>query len=160
MEVAHTLNARGGSGRIDVESETFVASGRGYWNIASEAQTLGTQARALYESTVVTHSLRAEGCDASEDGTGRGTPLTMALRASSGGGDKAHVLTEWEVRRLLPVECERLQGLMDNWTLVPIHGKLASDSARYKVIGNSWAVPVVRWLGSRIQSVHERLHNG
>lgn len=50
------------------------------------------------------------------------------------------------VRRLLPVECERLQGFPDGWTDIPG----ASDTARYKALGNSWPVPVVRWVGERI----------
>jgi DNA (cytosine-5)-methyltransferase 1 len=61
------------------------------------------------------------------------------------------------VRRLTPLECERLQGLPDNYTLVPYRGKLATDSPRYRAIGNSFAVPVVRWLGRRIQRVEEIL---
>lgn len=73
--VAMCLNAKGGGGRIDAESETFVATGQGYWSESDTAATLGTEARSLYESTAVTHSLRADGFDASEDGTGRGTPL-------------------------------------------------------------------------------------
>ena len=50
------------------------------------------------------------------------------------------------IRRLLPVECERLQGFPDGYTDVPG----TSDSARYRALGNSWAVPVVRWIGRRI----------
>ncbi|WP_241576581.1 Dam family site-specific DNA-(adenine-N6)-methyltransferase [Rosenbergiella collisarenosi] len=57
------------------------------------------------------------------------------------------------VRRLLPVECERLQGFPDNWTLIPWKGKPAEecpDGQRYKAIGNSMAVPVMHWIGQRI----------
>jgi DNA (cytosine-5)-methyltransferase 1 len=77
IDVATACNAHGGpSDRLDFESETFIASGRGYWNETEGSQPIGTQARAIYESTLaVTHSLRADGFDASEDGTGRGTPL-------------------------------------------------------------------------------------
>lgn len=58
------------------------------------------------------------------------------------------------VRRLTPVECERLQGFPDEWTRISFKGKPVDkcpDSHRYKAIGNSWAVPVARWLGERIQ---------
>lgn len=55
------------------------------------------------------------------------------------------------VRRLMPVEGERLQGFPDSHTDVPHKGKPASDTARYKAIGNSKAVPVIRWIGRRIQ---------
>ena len=56
------------------------------------------------------------------------------------------------VRRLTPVECERLQGFPDNYTNIPWRKASESpDGPRYKVLGNSWAVPVVRWIGQRIQ---------
>lgn len=57
------------------------------------------------------------------------------------------------VRKLTPVECERLQGFPDNYTQIPYRGKSAEncpDAPRYKALGNSWAVPVVRWIGERI----------
>ena len=56
------------------------------------------------------------------------------------------------VRRLTPVECERLQGFPDNYTNIPWRNKPESpDGPRYKALGNSWAVPVVHWIGKRIQ---------
>ena len=60
------------------------------------------------------------------------------------------------VRRLTPTECERLQGMPDDHTLVPYRGKPADecpDGPRYKAIGNSMAVPVMRWIGERIEMV-------
>ncbi len=54
------------------------------------------------------------------------------------------------VRRLTPVECERLQGFPDNYTDIKPKGKDTPDGPRYKALGNSWAVPVVRWIGRRI----------
>jgi hypothetical protein len=55
------------------------------------------------------------------------------------------------VRRLMPVECERLQGFPDNYTNIPWRKKPESpDGPRYKALGNSWAVPVVAWIGKRI----------
>lgn len=54
------------------------------------------------------------------------------------------------VRRITPLECERLQGFPDGWTDVPYRGKPAPDSPRYKALGNSMAVPVMRWIGQRI----------
>lgn len=247
--VAHTLNAKGGAGRSDSESETFLAEH-------------------------VSHALRAGGFDASEDGTGRGTPLVpmsfaiqaaavrenpnsgpdglgvqadlaytlearaevqgvalrgrengataeltgdvmMALRTGGGGGDKPHILLpfdetqitsaenrcnpqpgdpchplvkggrpptlalharqdpdhgpvthpldtdgssigifqSWRVRRLMPVECERLQGFPDGYTAINYRGKPAADGPRYKALGNSMAVNVMRWIGRRIEMV-------
>jgi len=58
------------------------------------------------------------------------------------------------VRRLTPRECERLQGFPDDWTLVPYRRKPAADGPRYKALGNSFAVPVVRWIGERIDLVN------
>lgn len=60
------------------------------------------------------------------------------------------------VRRLTPLECERLQGFPDNHTKIPYRGKPAeecSDGPRYKAIGNSMAVPVMRWIGERIERI-------
>ena len=76
----------------------------------------------------VTHSLR--------DGNSEGTPA---------------LLQAMQVRRLTPTECERLQGFPDGYTNIPWRGKPESpDGPRYKALGNSWAVPVVRWIGRRI----------
>lgn len=58
------------------------------------------------------------------------------------------------VRRLTPVECERLQGLPDDWTKID---ESTPDTPRYKALGNSMAVPCMRWIGERIQMVDEAL---
>lgn len=55
------------------------------------------------------------------------------------------------VRIATPKEWERLFGFPDDYTLVPYKGKPAADSPRYKALGNSIAVPVMRWIGERIQ---------
>ena len=60
-----------------------------------------------------------------------------------------------QVRRLTPRECERLQGFPDDYTLIPHRNKLAADGPRYKALGNSMAVPVMRWIGERIQMVEK-----
>lgn len=144
--------------------------------------------------TFVAHTLRGEGFDASEDGTGRGTPLvpvafgwqnspsqgdsvskhvsptldksktpavahTLTACGGQGGRDKLPVTAQGSaVRRLTPRECERLQGFPDDYTLIPWRGKpagLCPDGPRYKALGNSMAVPVMRWIGERIEQVHE-----
>ena len=183
IDVATAQTAHGGTGRIDFESETFVA-----------------------------HALRAEGFDASEDGTGRGTPIvpicfsskdygadaqdgiaptlramghagshanaggqlavafdmrgreggsqfegpheTANIRAASGGSSRSYVAQSRRVRRLMPVECERLQGFPDGYTDVPYGRRNRTpDGPRYKALGNSFAVSVVRWIGRRIEMV-------
>ncbi|EHE7802990.1 TPA: phage N-6-adenine-methyltransferase [Enterobacter hormaechei] len=60
------------------------------------------------------------------------------------------VMADNRVRTLTPLEYERLQGFPDGHTLIPYEGKLADDAPRYKAIGNSMAVPVMRWIGERI----------
>lgn len=65
---------------------------------------------------------------------------------------EALAIHNMKVRRLTPVECERLQGFPDNYTNIPWRKSAESpDGPRYKALGNSWAVPVVRWIGQRIQ---------
>jgi DNA (cytosine-5)-methyltransferase 1 len=90
-------------------------------------------------------------------GTAELSDIPSALRASQGGGDKAHVLTAMQVRRLTPLECERLQGFPDNYTLIPYNGKPAKDGPRYKALGNSMAVPVMYWIGARIALLEQIL---
>lgn len=172
-EVSLCLNA-GGMGRIDSESESMIA-----------------------------HSLRADGFDASEDGTGRGSPLVVAFdttqitsvanRSSPKPGDACHPLAAHAhapaiafdarqsdvlqygdlsgpldtdghsvsvgvgvgVRRLMPVECARLQGFPDDYLEVPYRGKPAADGPKYKALGNSMAVPCMAYIGQRIAAVEE-----
>jgi DNA (cytosine-5)-methyltransferase 1 len=57
------------------------------------------------------------------------------------------------VRRLTPIECERLQGFPDNYTDIRLNDKQTPDGPRYKAMGNSMAVPVMNWIGKRIQEV-------
>jgi DNA (cytosine-5)-methyltransferase 1 len=160
----------------------------------------------------ISHTFKAEGFDASEDGTGRGNPIiafsskdygadagelsstlragghseshanagvppaivfnpkmgghpTMGLGVNTDGttytldavGNSNAVQIRSAVRRLTPVECERLQGFPDDYTRIPMpkSGKKvglvwAADGPRYKALGNSMAVPVMRWIGERI----------
>lgn len=213
IDVATARNAcASASGRMDFETETFLVQ--------------------------PAHTLRGEGFDASEDGTGRGTPLvpvgfntrqdpdcwhdrtgpldtdgsTQAIafsckdygsdagelsptpramghgeshanaggqvavafaengRAevrleggdgrrcgaiSTGGGKPGQgvpmIAPTMQVRRLTPRECARLQGFPDDYLDIPYRNKPAADGPKYKALGNSWAVPVVRWIGERIQ---------
>jgi DNA (cytosine-5)-methyltransferase 1 len=76
-----------------------------------------------------------------------GTAYTVDTHATQG---VAHAMA---VRRLTPVECERLQGFPDNYTDIQPKGKATPDGPRYKALGNSMAVPVMAWIGKRIQEV-------
>lgn len=76
---------------------------------------------------------------------------TANIRAASGGSSRSYVAERWAVRRLTPRECERLQGVPDDWTNIPQrNGKECPDGPRYKALGNSWARPVVSWIGARL----------
>ena len=127
----------------------------------------------------IAHTLRAEGADASEDGTGRETPLIPvysmsdqstysmacslnqrgegrlrtvhgALMSSHSGKQIDGIIQNMQVRRLMPVETERLQGLPDDWTRWGADGTEIADTPRYRMIGNSVAVPVLRWIAQRM----------
>ena len=118
----------------------------------------------------ITHALKADGFDGSEDGTGRAPPIVPCNFQSGQSGvrinDTAGTLdanygprrhngvlqADMAVRRLMPVECESLQGFPDNWTLVPVGKGMAADGPRYKQLGNSWAVPCVTWIGKRLDA--------
>jgi len=82
-----------------------------------------------------------------------GAPMNTLTR-----GDRHAVSYDMKVRRLTPRECERLQGFPDDWTKIEWRGKkpeLCPDSLRYKAMGNSMAVPVMRWIGQQIKQVEE-----
>ena len=76
---------------------------------------------------------------------------TANLRAASGGSSRSYIAHPWALRRLTPTECERLQGFPDGFTDVPHRGKPAADGPRYKALGNSMAVPVVRYILDRLR---------
>lgn len=86
----------------------------------------------------------------------RGTPKVgseppIVLHVSDGTPMVLHDGLMWTVRRLMPVECERLQGFPDGWTDIPWRGKdHAPDGPRYKAIGNSMCTQVMEWIGKRI----------
>lgn len=87
---------------------------------------------------------------------GNGTGFAEEVGYTLTGTDLHGVAVGMRVRRLTPVECERLQGFPDNHTLISWRGKDAADcpdGPRYKAIGNSMAVPVMRWIGERIAAV-------
>ena len=93
------------------------------------------------------------GQSAAAHGIGYEEEVAPSLEGGGGGNNKPAVMHGMAVRRLTPRECERLQGFPDDYTLVPFRGKPAADGNRYKALGNSMAVPVMRWLGERIEMV-------
>lgn len=82
------------------------------------------------------------------------------LNTMSGGQREPCVSSSTQVRKLTPIECERLQGFPDNFTRIPYRGKPIEQCPkghRYKAMGNSMAVPVMKWIGERIQKVQNIL---
>ena len=89
-----------------------------------------------------------------------GTSPTLQSFMGTGGCNVPMVQPAMAVRRLTPVECERLQGFPDNWSRISWKGKpedQCPDGPRYKACGNSMAVPVMRWIGERIRTVNSKL---
>lgn len=81
-----------------------------------------------------------------------GDDKAYCLRTTPGYGG-AHVIDRGAIRRLTPRECERVQGFPDDYTLL---GKSTPDAVRYKALGNSMAVPVIRWIGQRIDQSNRK----
>lgn len=80
------------------------------------------------------------------------------ISASETGATLTHGVVDGFIRKLTPIECERLQNFPDNWTDIPYRGKEhAPHSLRYKALGNSMNVNVMRWIGERIKAVNEIL---
>lgn len=95
-----------------------------------------------------------------KEGGGKGALVQRDMSATLTTAQQQTLFTgsadAFTVRRLTPVECERLQGFPDGWTDVPWRGTDHSpDSKRYKALGNSMAVPVMQWIGEGIQLVED-----
>jgi DNA (cytosine-5)-methyltransferase 1 len=152
--ISHCLNA-GGMRRQDYETETLVAVagnviGRkpengGNGPGANTSGVMYTLMKTHIHAVAFAQNVRDEVRLINGDGQ-----LAGALAAEPG--------MKMAVRRLTPIECERLQGFPDNYTLVPFRGRPVADGNRYKALGNSMAVPVMRWLGERIQLVESLIH--
>ncbi|WP_020471517.1 DNA (cytosine-5-)-methyltransferase [Zavarzinella formosa] len=111
--------------------------------------------------TIGAHDIHAVACfkggqGAAAGGIGYDQHVSPTLGAADSGSNRAPtLLRRMQVRRVTPRECERLQGFSDDYTLIPFRGKPAADGNRYKALGNSMAVPCMRWLGERIKLVDE-----
>ncbi|EAO1351254.1 Dam family site-specific DNA-(adenine-N6)-methyltransferase [Salmonella enterica] len=155
IDVATACTAHGV--RMDFDTETFAVHGTQDPDTNHElAHTLGRNHGQ--ENAIITEPYtmairgREEGStvEVRNDGTANALLTPNGGRAGMGVGAVGWGM---QVRRLTPVECERLQGFPDNHTLISWRGKDAADcpdGQRYKAIGNSMAVPVMRWIGERI----------
>ena len=187
IDVATACTAHGI--RLDFDTETFAVHGTQDPDTNRElAHTLGRNNGQ--ENACIAFSYKDNGADATSDlsptiragnhdksHANSGQPPAIAYAFKAGQGAKAGgigyaeeqsptltsassgtnlapaVMHGIAVRRLTPIECERLQGFPDNHTLIGWRGKDAAecpDGPRYKAIGNSMAVPVMRWIGERI----------
>lgn len=159
IDVAACLTAKGQ--RIDFDVETFAVSfaensrgelryQNGDGNITGALSTGGGKPGQGIPAKCIQHASIGRHDNAGPQGKGwkEDVAFTMDSRASADA-----VQFGAQVRRLMPVECERLQGFPDNHTLISWRGKEATecpDGPRYRAIGNSMAVPVMRWIGERI----------
>lgn len=144
-------------------------AGAGSGSVAAEPETCPTLMHDGRGMTVLTDTQSNAGID-------RGLYVCELANTSSNGlgvgradvsptldtGSSRAVARCGSIRRLMPVECERLQGFPDGWTEIPWRGRPACrcpDAPRYRAIGNSMAVPVMRWIGERI-AICEDLEGG
>ena len=126
----------------------------GWQNSASQSMSVDTVTQTLDKSKTIAVAAFKGGQGASAGGIGYDEHVSPTLSAADSGSNRTPVLMQGvQVRRLTPVECERLQGFPDHYTLVPHRGKPAADGNRYKALGNSMAVPVMAWIGARIHEV-------
>ena len=130
----------GGSGSRGWSSDTDRMT---FLPIPDPAFSLSTMPR--HDATVDTYVVNAPNLAPTVTG---GAPFTKT--GNERVEAEAYLAHGMKVRRLTPRECERLQGFPDDYTLIPYRGKLAADTPRYKALGNSMAVPVMRWIGERI----------
>lgn len=106
-----------------------------------------------------THTIAFRWAASPTQGLPIGIDYCHTMMANKNGEPAVYTNSINTVRRLLPVECERLMGFPDNWTRIPWRGKSAEDcpdSPRYKACGNSMCVNVMRWIGMRIEKVERR----
>ena len=126
------------------------AGGIGYAEEQSPTLTSASSGTNLVPTICIQHASIGRHDAAGSQGKGYQEDVAFTQDSSSSADVVQYGM---QVRRLTPIECERLQGFPDNHTLIGWRGKSAADcpdGPRYKAIGNSMAVPVMRWIGGRI----------
>lgn len=156
QEVARCLTTGIGS-RYDGETDTFVYENHGTDSRIKQVDVCPTVTARWGtggNNVPLAHAFKVRGgCDGGGKGYLGSDELSFTL-STTHDQDIYHNST---VRRLSPIECERLQGFPDDYTLIPWRKGQSPDSARYKAMGNSMAVPVMRWLGDRINKYEQGL---
>lgn len=149
LEVAGALAAQPG-----IKQQTYICRADGQANAMTSvdmAPTLTSHAKKDPPLIYPAEDSIGEGALIQRDMSA--TLSTHNIQTPITGGREKRGLT---VRRLTPRECERLQGFPDDYTDIPYRNKEhAPDGPRYKALGNSMAVPVMRWIGERIRTVEE-----
>lgn len=124
------------------------------WGVQEECTHTLDCAQGVAVAQPVAFSSKDYGADATNDLAPTLRAMNHAKSHANGGGQMA-VAQAMQVRRLTPTEAEKLQGFEPGYTAIPWRGKPADqcpDGPRYKALGNSWAVPNVAWIGSRIDA--------
>ncbi len=143
-EVSPTLRA-GESGTNQVPSVCYAIAA----NTIDRAPKNGGNGTGFSEELCYTLTTADRHAVCMADGTARAAVDEELAGTIKRGGMPPIVASEYIVRRLMPVECERLQGFPDGWT--DLGG--TADAPRYKACGNSMAVPVINYIGRRIEAV-------
>lgn len=169
LAVSFCLNAKGGVGRLDGESETLIPTNGGAFVDAVPVGVDYTNGLIQGDISGTLEAAQSKG----NRGQGVIQPMAFGWQNAAAQGmpvdtiaptlDKSKhpaTATATAVRRLMPVECERLQGFPDGHTAIMWRGKPAADGPRYEALGNSWAVNCARWIGRRIEAVESiKPHN-
>jgi DNA (cytosine-5)-methyltransferase 1 len=143
---------------MDAETETLIPTIGGVFDVAQpiafQSVDHGADASVDLSPTIRRHDPMAVAQPTTQYGSVAGS-LTARHDSSPCADRGANVVAHsMAVRRLTPVECERLQGFSDNYTNIPWRKSPESpDGPRYKALGNSMAVPCMRWIGERINRI-------
>ena len=154
--VASTVSARDFKSAADLVTQPVAFD----WQSGGDARGLDPKETAMLQRNqvpAVAQPMATDLYNGAIDGE-----ATHSLRVGNGNamGGVPSVMSAMQVRRLTPVECERLQGFPDGYTNIPWRKKPESpDGPRYKALGNSMAVPVMRWIGERINKVENDKHD-
>ena len=139
--VSRTLTAcKTATGRLDPNEQEFVVTGPLCSHSSRHGHAMTTQ-QAAESNQMVAETLTAS------------WHRSNGAKAGNNVGMVNPIIQEHRVRRLLPVECERLMGFPDDYTLIQFRGKPSADGPRYRALGNSMAVPCMVWIGRRIEMV-------
>lgn len=181
IEKAPAVNANGGAGRHDFESEALIFDSK--QSVTQQSvpgslcNTLDTDAGSMaivdFRNNAIsekssTLQAKADSLNAlpsvfaqNQRNEVREMPIVGALPANPGMKQTSYLHVKSRLRRITPLEAERLQGFPDGYTDVKSKkGKSPDDGPRYKAIGNSMAVPVMYWIGRRIEIMQSLINQG